>query len=99
MDLDEGLGQAFPEIDELAAECRFRDCSHDSEPGCAVLAALEQGRLSAERLESFRKLQAEAAYEKRKSDPRARKAEVAEHKTALKTMRYHLKRRDGGGGS
>jgi ribosome biogenesis GTPase len=98
MDLEEGLGQAFPEIDELAAECRFRDCSHESEPGCAVLAALEQGRLSPERVASFRKLQAEAAYERRRIDPQARAEHVAGHKTALRTLKYHPKyRRDQGG--
>ena len=100
MDLDEGLGHTFPEIDELAAECRFRDCSHEAEPGCAVLAALEQGRLSAERLASFRKLQAEAAYERRRIDPQARAEHVAEHKTALRTLKFHPKyRRDEGGES
>ena len=57
LDLDEGLAHTFPEIEQLSEGCRFRDCSHTSEPGCAVLAAVEQGRLGAERLTSFRKLQ------------------------------------------
>lgn len=51
-DLDEGPDQAFPEIDELASQCRFRDCAHRSEPGCAVLEGVEAGSLSLERLES-----------------------------------------------
>jgi ribosome biogenesis GTPase / thiamine phosphate phosphatase len=92
-DLEFGLGQAFPEIDELATRCRFRDCRHDSEPGCAVLEAVRIGRLATARLASFRKLQAEVDYQSRKSDPRAEAARVSDHKTALKTMRFHHKYR------
>lgn len=93
--LDEGLSQAFPEIDELVAGCRFRDCQHESEPGCAVIAAAEDGRIEADRLASYRKLRAEAAYLERKTDHQARAAAVAKHKTALKTLKYHPKyRRD-----
>ena len=57
----EGLETTFSEIEALAAQCRFRDCGHDSEPGCAVLAAVAEGSLERERLESYRKLDAEAA--------------------------------------
>jgi ribosome biogenesis GTPase len=57
--LGEGLGAAFPEIEALASECRFRDCRHLSEPGCAVRAAVESGQIPEERLESYRKLEAE----------------------------------------
>lgn len=91
LDLDEGLGRAFPDIERLAGDCRFRDCSHSSEPGCAVVAAVEEGRLGADRMASYRKLEAEAAYERRRVDPRARAEHVAEHKTALRTVRYHPK--------
>jgi len=89
--LDEGLGQAFPEIDEVAGDCRFRDCRHEGEPGCAVLEAAAAGRIDADRLASFKKLQAEAAYQARKTDPRAQQRAVAEHKSALKTLKYHHK--------
>ena len=92
-DLEHGLGQAFPEIDDLADRCHFRDCRHDSEPGCAVLEAIRLGTLDASRLASFRKLQAEVNYQSRKSDPRAEAARVSDHKTALKTMRFHHKYR------
>lgn len=92
-DLAEGLRQAFPEIEDLAAACRFRDCRHDVEPGCAVLAAVAAGTLDPERLASFRKLRAESAYAERKSDPLARASAVAKHKTALKTVKYHPKYR------
>lgn len=54
-----GVAAAFADIEELVAGCRFRDCSHRSEPGCAVLAALADGRLAQRRLESWRKLRAE----------------------------------------
>jgi ribosome biogenesis GTPase / thiamine phosphate phosphatase len=95
--LDEGLAQAFPDIEVLAAQCRFRDCRHESEPGCAVLAAAAAGTIDADRLTSYRKLRAEMAYLERKVDPQARAAAVAKHKTALKTLKYHLKyRRDDG---
>jgi len=92
--LGEGLAGAFPDIDKTAEGCRFRDCRHETEPGCAVLAAVETGTLDPARLASFRKLQAEAAYEQRKNDPRARAAALADHKSALKTVKYHPKYRD-----
>jgi ribosome biogenesis GTPase len=93
---DEGLAQTFPEIEQLAESCRFRDCHHENEPGCAVLAAVERGALDRERFDSFRKLRAEAAYLDRRDDPEARAAATARHKTALKTMKYHHKRATGG---
>lgn len=57
------LSRSFMDIEELAEQCRFGDCSHTSEPGCAVRQAIEAGELTAERLESFKKLQREAGYE------------------------------------
>jgi ribosome biogenesis GTPase len=92
--LGDGLTGAFPDIEEYAERCRFRDCRHETEPGCAVLAAVEGGTLDAARLGSFRKLQAEAAYEQRKNDPRARAAAISDHKSALKTMKHHPKYKD-----
>jgi ribosome biogenesis GTPase len=92
--LEEGLDRAFPDIEELADGCRFRDCRHDGEPGCAVQEALEAGDLDPERLNSFRKLRAEADFEKLKTDPRARSAAVSEWKTAMKTLKYHPKYKD-----
>lgn len=90
-DLGHGLDRAFPGIEELALACRFSDCRHESEPGCAVLEAVATGKLDAARLASFRKLRAEAAFEARKADPRARAMAVAKHKTDLKTLKYHPK--------
>lgn len=92
-DVDEGLGQAFPDIHELSAQCRYRDCAHDSEPGCAVKAAVDAGRLNAARLASFRKLQAEAAWQARKADPIARREEEARIKSIMKSVKIHPKYR------
>jgi ribosome biogenesis GTPase len=55
-DADEGIDETFSEIVEMAAGCRFRDCGHALEPGCAVRAAVADGRLDAARLEGYRKL-------------------------------------------
>lgn len=57
------LAKAFTEIDELASRCKFNDCQHESEPGCAVLKAIMQGSITDERLISYNKLKKEAKYE------------------------------------
>ncbi len=59
--VEEGIKEVFSDILELAASCKFNDCSHDQEPGCAVRAAIEEGRLDPERLKRWRKLAAEEA--------------------------------------
>ncbi|MEZ5558975.1 MAG: ribosome small subunit-dependent GTPase A [Pseudomonadales bacterium] len=61
-DVEEGVRALFEDIDALAARCRFRDCAHQGEPGCAVRAAIEAGELDERRLDSYRKLQREEAY-------------------------------------
>jgi ribosome biogenesis GTPase len=61
LDADEGVDDAFPDLEALAAACRFRDCKHAAEPGCAVRAAIEGGTLGADRLEAWQRLQAEIA--------------------------------------
>jgi ribosome biogenesis GTPase len=71
----DGLEPAFADIAELAAGCRFSDCRHEGEPGCAVRAALADGTLSHERLASHRKLEREAAHVARSNDPLLREAE------------------------
>ena len=55
-DADQGISRAFRDIEELSAQCRFRDCKHADEPGCAVLAAVEGGELAQSRLDSYRSL-------------------------------------------
>jgi ribosome biogenesis GTPase len=68
---DEGIGAGFADVEELAARCRFNDCAHDGEPGCAVAAAIEVGDLYAERYGSYVKLQRELAVLARRQDKRA----------------------------
>src|SRR5512132_3766294 len=72
---EEGLSQTFEDVESVAAACRFRDCKHESEPGCAVRAALENGSLDAGRYASYGKLQREVNYQARKTDLRLRLAE------------------------
>ena len=67
-DAESGLGTAFSDVEELAASCRFRDCSHVDEPGCAVLAAVAAGDLSEARLQSYRTLSAEIASVRARRD-------------------------------
>ncbi|MFB6827176.1 ribosome small subunit-dependent GTPase A [Streptomyces virginiae] len=71
-DAETGVGQVFSEIEEYAANCRFHDCAHEAEPGCAVLAALDSGELADRRLESYRKLLRENQRIVAKTDARLR---------------------------
>ncbi|WP_316740589.1 ribosome small subunit-dependent GTPase A [Streptomyces sp. MK7] len=71
-DAEGGVGQVFSEIEELAERCRFHDCAHGSEPGCAVLAAIDAGELPERRLESYRKLMRENQWIVAKTDARVR---------------------------
>ncbi|CAL9594870.1 ribosome small subunit-dependent GTPase A [Streptomyces sp. enrichment culture] len=71
-DAETGVGQTFSEIEEFAAECRFHDCSHEAEPGCAVLEAVESGELPQRRLDSYRKLLRENQRIVAKTDARLR---------------------------
>ncbi|MCK6474659.1 MAG: ribosome small subunit-dependent GTPase A [Planctomycetes bacterium] len=68
---EQGLSRTFDDVEQLAAACRFNDCTHGNEPGCAIRAALESGELDPGRLESFHKLEREMAYEVRKTDKAA----------------------------
>jgi len=73
---ENGLDSVFEDITELSARCRFRDCHHDTEPGCAVKEAMKSGDLSADRLEHYRKLEREAqAYELRHDEKLRRQSE------------------------
>lgn len=78
---------AFQDIESLAAGCRFADCSHQKEPGCAIQSALAEGQLEPERFASFRKLQKELAYMERKTDAAAARAERDRWKKINKEMR------------
>ena len=90
-DAGEALGDAFADVTELAANCRFRDCRHVSEPGCAVRAAVALGELSGVRFESFGKLSAERAHQQRQLDDRAMLEEKRRIKSATRALNKHLK--------
>ena len=82
-----GLEQTFADVHELAAECRFSDCSHDGEPGCAVTAAIAKGTLPAERLESYSKLLRELRFQELKQDKRARSEQRKHYRVMNRAMR------------
>lgn len=86
-DGDEGLDETFSDITSLAEQCRFRDCSHSHEPGCAVVAALRAGSLAQDRLESYRKLERELKWLHQKQDRQARAQRHRELKSFVKTTR------------
>ncbi len=94
-DNEGGVAAAFADIDALATGCRFTDCSHDGEPGCAVSAAIGDGRLAAARLESRRKLAREAAAEARKHDAALRAGERRRWKIIQKSVRNHARMKYG----
>ena len=98
-DADEGVEQTFTDIEALAAGCRFADCTHEVEPGCAVLAAITTGELAPDRLRARRKLQRELGLIAAQTDARARRAasrrwgkvtrEAARHAEAKRNGRAH----------
>jgi ribosome biogenesis GTPase len=91
---DEGIELAFPDIEDLAARCRFRDCAHGSEPGCAVIAAVGDGTLDPARLANYMKLLAEMASVARRTDPVVRRAAVSATKAQVKEMKAKAKRKE-----
>lgn len=92
---DEGVETVFEDIDALALGCRFSDCQHASEPGCAVRAAIAAGSLGEDRLASFRKLQREAAHAERKIDPRVQAEERRRWKAIHKAVDKQMDRKYG----
>jgi ribosome biogenesis GTPase / thiamine phosphate phosphatase len=97
-DAEHGVTQAFADIDLLAARCRFGNCRHEAEPGCAVLAALSAGTLDAARIENQRKLLREQEFLRRKMDPQARQEQKEQWKLIHRAARqkYQQRAKDGG---
>ncbi|GAA3392964.1 ribosome small subunit-dependent GTPase A [Cryptosporangium minutisporangium] len=91
-DAEEGLSRAFADIDALAADCRFSDCAHGSEPGCAVRAAIDAGTLPARRLDSYQKLVRENEWAAARTDARLRAERRARERTFHRQMRGHFNR-------
>ncbi|MGW4894457.1 ribosome small subunit-dependent GTPase A [Kitasatospora sp. NPDC004240] len=83
----DGLALAFSDIEDLAEQCRFHDCGHRSEPGCAVRAALEDGSLPQRRMDSYLKLQRESDWIAARSDARLAAERLRKWKTITKSMR------------
>ena len=97
-DAEDGVAQTFADIDALAAKCRFGDCRHEGEPGCAVLESVSAGSLDAARLENRRKLLREQEFLRRKVDPEARQEQKEQWKRMHKAARqkYEQRAKDGG---
>jgi ribosome biogenesis GTPase len=91
---DGGVSGAFADVEALAAACRFADCTHLQEPGCAVLEAAASGELEADRLESYHKLQRELAHVQRQQSDVKRSQAKKQIKLALRAYQAEKKRRD-----
>ncbi|HLY20287.1 MAG TPA: ribosome small subunit-dependent GTPase A [Bryobacteraceae bacterium] len=87
----DSLDSTFGDVAALASRCRFRDCSHKSEDGCAVQAAVQAGELDADRWRSYAKLRAEIAWHERQTDVQAAQALKKRWKAVHKAMRVHYK--------
>ena len=86
-----GLAEAFDDVEALAVDCRFRDCEHLSEPNCAVTAAVAEGLLPAERLESYHKLRRELAFVERKQDARLQAEQTRAIRVIMRNARANRK--------
>jgi ribosome biogenesis GTPase len=84
---EEGAEHAFEDIATLAQSCKFRDCAHHGEPGCAIAAAINHGLLQPERLENYRKLLAELRFQERKMDPQVARQDKEKWKKIHKALR------------
>jgi ribosome biogenesis GTPase len=87
------LSQTFADVEEIAAQCRFSDCSHESEPGCAVRAALADGSLSHERWQSYVKLEREMAALEARRDPLLRQEQQRTYKIRTRAHRQKYKKK------
>lgn len=97
-DADAGLERSFADIDALASTCRFSDCGHAGEPGCAVASAITDGDLEASRFEGWKKLEREARHLERRVDALARSEERRRWKTIGKSVNAHMDAKYGRGG-
>lgn len=88
---EEGVADAFPEITQLAAGCKFTDCQHETEPGCAVRGAVQNGNLSAHRLHGFRKLKREVVQFESKHDVRLQAEQKRKSKQLTRGLRDRLR--------
>jgi ribosome biogenesis GTPase len=89
---DEGLDRTFADVAELAEQCRFRDCRHQTEPGCALTAAVAAGRLAPRRLDSYLRLQRENAWLQRRYDARLRAEQRRRWRSQVQAVRQRRHR-------
>jgi ribosome biogenesis GTPase len=89
---EEGISSAFPDIEQLSRSCRFRDCTHVDEPGCAVQAAVASGELEPQRLASYHKLVGEAQDFATRMNVRLRAEDKGKAKAVSKDLKDHYKR-------
>lgn len=92
---EDGIASVFPDIEVLSESCRFRDCTHDHEPGCAVRTAVEAGSLPPERVASYHKLMNEAQEAAARADGRLRAQRERKSKMISKAAKDYFKRFDG----
>jgi len=92
-DAADGIGRTFGDIQELAASCKFRDCRHQDEPGCAVRAAVAAEALDAERVESFHKLEREERFLESKQDAAVRSQRTKELRKMMKSVNRFYRER------
>jgi len=93
----DGLGSTFADVEAFAANCRFRDCVHNQEPGCAVRDAIASGELASERLEHWHHLRRELAFLERKQDERVNAEYSARIRSLMRGVRAHQRRKYGDG--
>jgi ribosome biogenesis GTPase len=90
-----GIDAAFSDVTAVAARCKFRDCSHTVEPGCAVQAALADGSLDGSRWEAYLRMQRASAYEVRRVSLSAQQRAKGDHKKAVKALRGRVREKSG----
>ena len=90
-----GIDAAFGDVTAVAAQCKFRDCAHTVEPGCAVQAALTDGTLSSERWQAYLRMQRASAYEVRRTSLSAQQRTKTDHKKATKALRGRVREKSG----
>jgi ribosome biogenesis GTPase / thiamine phosphate phosphatase len=90
-----GIDAAFGDVSAVAAQCKFRDCSHTVEPGCAVLAALADGSLDPGRWQTYLRMQRAAAHEVRRVNPDAQRRQKTDFKKITKALRQRVRDKTG----
>jgi ribosome biogenesis GTPase len=92
--VEEDVQDSFDDIEELATNCRFRDCRHEAEPGCAVKSAMGEGTLEPERYDSYQKLQREIQFRITKNNSTAKRLEKERDKKMAKQLKNNPRNRD-----